>query len=83
MGIVFNQEIAHQMRLKLALDPFPTQERLNQMRDEAVRTYNIEYAAMHPELSLASQNNNPTTITQNQIERIISTMVPTSKPTTT
>ncbi len=83
MGIVFNQEIAHQMRLKLALNPFPTQERLNQMRDEAVCAYNTEFAAIHPNVSLLSQNNNTTTISQNHIERIISTMIPTSKPTTT
>ena len=63
MGIVFNQEIAQQMRLKLALNPFPTQEKLNCIRDETIKEYNVNFTSVHPELSLANQNINPTTIT--------------------
>ena len=79
MSITFEPEIANQMRMKLALNPFPTQERANQMRNEAIRTYNTEYAALHPEAQLASPNNNSTTMTQNQIQSIVSSMLPAPK----
>ena len=83
MGIIFEQEIAKEMRRKLILNPFPTQKELNQMRDEAIEKYNINYAAIHPEVRLADQNNNLTSVSQNQIQNLISSLIPATKPNTT
>ena len=81
MGIIFEKEIADKIRLKLAINPFQTQAELNEIRDKVIEDYNVNYAAIHPELSLSSQSHHTTSISQSSIQSIVSAMIPTSKET--
>lgn len=71
MGITFEQEIEHQMRLNLATTPFQTQAELNKARDTAIHKYNTEYAAIHPEAQLNMTLKQPNYKLKNRISNAL------------
>ena len=72
MAITFDQKISKKMRLKGLVKSFPTRKELIQMRDDAIREYNEEYAAIHPGVDFIDAKENTTNLSVNNLQQLFS-----------
>ena len=74
MGVVLDQKVADKMRQKLALKPFATQKELLQMRDEAIKEANEEYATLSPEASLLWEKQSADKLSLSNLNELVSAL---------